>query len=109
MAALDLIAASRDASFSARVAMISLKSAVAVANEDPGTADHADRVAWANKALRGEVNNKQLAAAIVASNSSITATINATPANLGSDVPDGDIEFALNSIITALGRAETAA
>jgi hypothetical protein len=109
MAAIDLIAASRDASFSARVALLALKSAVAVANEDPATADHADRVAWASKALRGDINNKQLASAIIASNSSITATINATPANLGSDVPDGDIEFALNSIITALGKAETSA
>lgn len=109
MAAIDLIAASRDATFAARVAMIALKSAVAVGNEDPATTDHTERLAWANKALRGEVNNKHLAGAIIASNSSITATINATPANLGSDVPDGDIEFALNSIITALGRAEAAA
>jgi hypothetical protein len=109
MAALDLIATARDGVFSSRVALIALKSAVAVGNEDPGTADHAERLAWANKALRGDVNNKQLAAAIIASNSTITSTINATPLNLGSDVADGDIEFALNSIITALGRAEAAA
>jgi hypothetical protein len=109
MAALDLVAASRDNTFAARVALIALKSAVAVGNEDPATADHAERLAWANKALRGAVNNKHLAGAIIASNTTITATINANPLNLGSDVPDGDIEFALNSIITALGRAEAAA
>lgn len=109
MAALDLIATARDATFAARVGMISMRSAVAVANEALDAPDHAARVMWANKVLRGEQNNKVLAAAIIASNPTIAATIEAAPDERGSGVPDGDIEFVIATLVTALGRAEAAA
>jgi hypothetical protein len=105
MAALDLIAAARSEAFSARVAFLALKAAIAVAYEDPATGQHAARVAWANRVLRGDVNNKQLAAAVIASNSTIAGEINGATSALGSNVPDGDIEFALASLVTALGVA----
>lgn len=108
MSALDLVATARDMTFSARVAMISMKSAVAVGNEAPDEPDHQARLAWANKVLRGDQNNKILASAIIASNATITAAIEAAPDQRGGNVPDDHIEFSLNSMITALGRAELA-
>jgi hypothetical protein len=109
MTALSLLAASRNDTFAARVGFISMDSAIAVATENPATTDHAARVAWAYKVLRGEQNNKIVAAAIIAASSTIQTTINATPLNYGSDVADGTIETALNSVITALGQAVLAA
>lgn len=105
MSALDQIAAARDATFSARVAMLALRSAVFVGNEDPATEDHAARLAWANAVLRAELNNKHFAAAVIASNPTISAAIDADPGARGSNVPDGDIEFVINSILAAFGRA----
>lgn len=105
MSALDLIAAARNDTFAARVGFISMDSAIAVATEDPATADHAARVAWAFRVLRGEQNNKVVASAIIASNPTIQATINGTPLAYGANVSDADIEFALSGVITALGQA----
>lgn len=105
MTALSLSAAARNDTFAARVGFLSLDAAIDVATEDPETSDHAARVAWAFRVLRGEQNNKLVAAAIIASNPTIQATINASPSNFGSDVADADIQFALGGVITALGQA----
>lgn len=101
MSALDLIATARDDTFSSRVMMISYKVAQNVASEDPSTADHAARVDYAGRVIRGADNPKNMSAHVISSNPTIAATIEANPTNYGSDVPDGDIEFALASIWTA--------
>ena len=106
MSALDLIATARDATFAARIGMISMKVAVAVANEGEDAPDHAERLFFAGKVLRGEMNNKVLAAAVIASNGTIAATIEGDPNGRGASVPDGDLEFAMASVVTAIGRAE---
>jgi len=98
MAAIDLIVTARDDEFAGRVAMILFKVAQNVASEDPATAHHAERIDYAFRNIIGNENPKLVAAHVISSNPTIAATINANPQNKGSDVPDGDIEFALASI-----------
>ena len=105
MSALDQISAARDAQFAARVTMLSIKTAQAVAAEDPGTASHTERLAYAEFTIRGDENPKMLAAHVIASNPTIGAAIDGNPGALGSNVPDNDIEFALSSIWTARALA----
>jgi hypothetical protein len=105
MSALDLVTTARDATFAARVNQIAVKVAVNVANEGDNAPDHAVRMGFANKVLSGQANGKLMASAIIASNGSISATIESAPELRGSNVPDGDIEFAFAGIVTALGHA----
>lgn len=88
--------------FYARVGFIALKTAQDVATEAENTANHANRVAYANKVFRGEDNVTLIAAHVVASNPTIKATI---VAGGGEAVPDSDIEFALASIWDARASA----
>ena len=101
MAAIDLIATARNDEFAGRVMMLSYKVAQMVASEDPGAVDHAVRVEYAGRVIRGADNPKNIAAHVISSNPTISATIAANPGNYGSDVSDSDIEFALSSIWTA--------
>jgi hypothetical protein len=101
MSSLNHIAAARDDTFAGRVTMLSLKIAQMVASEDPATADHAARLNYAERIFRGADQTKLLSAHVVASNSTIQATIDSEPTQYGANVPDGDIEFALSSIWTA--------
>jgi hypothetical protein len=98
MAAVDLIATSRNAEFSGRVLMIAFKVAQNVAAEDPGTANHADRANYAGRVIRGDEHQQMMAAHVLSSNPTIAAAVAAEPLLFGSNVPDGDIEFALASI-----------
>jgi hypothetical protein len=101
MSALNHIATASNAEFSGRVMMLMFKVAQAVATEDPGTADHAQRLAYANHVIIGGEQPQLAAAHVISSNPTIGATIDSDPALLGANVPDGDIEFALASIWTA--------
>ena len=68
-----------------------------IQNEDPGTADHANRLAWANWA------NKNSSVAFepfrwpVAMNPSIQASVAADPS--GQSIADNDVQFVVNSIL----------
>lgn len=109
MSALDQISAARDDEFASRVSMITFKVAQNVASEDPGTPNHANRVDYAGRNIRGDENPKLVAAHIISSNPTIAAAIDAEPDKKGSNVPDGDIEFALASIWDARSMAFAAA
>jgi hypothetical protein len=98
MSALDLISTASDPTFAGRVMMIEFKVAQNVASEDPDTAHHAERIAYSGMVIRGEEKPQVVAAHVISSNPSISAQIESDPAALGSNVPDGDIEFALASI-----------
>jgi hypothetical protein len=98
MSALDLISTASDPTFAGRVMMIQFKVAQNVASEDPGTANHAERINYAALVIRGEEKPQLVSAHVISSNASISAQIESDPAALGSNVPDGDIEFALASI-----------
>jgi hypothetical protein len=105
MSALDLIATASDATFAGRVMMISFKVAQNVASEDPATPNDKQRKDYAGMVIRGEEKPQIVAAHVISSNPSITATIESAPSLLGSNVPDGDIEFALASIWDARSLA----
>lgn len=105
---IDRIAAARDEVFSARVAMILMKIALDVANEAPTAPNHANRVALAYRHLKAEVNARAVAAAVIASNATIQATIDSTPAERGANVPDGDLEFVLAGLFDHLANAYAA-
>jgi len=105
MSSLDLIAAARNDTFSGRVLMISMKVAQQVASEDPATAEHAVRLDYAGRIMRGAEEAKMVAAHVVSSNPTIAAAIENEPTQYGANVPDGDIEFALASIWTARALA----
>ena len=109
MSALDQIATASDETFSGRVMMLMFKVGQQVASEDPATADHAARMAYAEKVMRGEEKPQLVAAHVISSNPTIAAAIESDPAALGSNVPDSDIEFALSSIWTARSLAFAAA
>lgn len=109
MAVLDLIGAARDDAFSARTAMCLMVASINVANEDAATLNHANRIALAYRFLKGEINSKVVAAAVIATNATIQSTINANPAGLGADVPDADLQFVVNSLVDHLANAYGAA
>jgi hypothetical protein len=108
MAVQDRIAAARDESFSARVAFILMKSAVDIANESSGTTNHANRLAFAQRHFKAEVNTKAIAAAVIASNTTIQTTIDGAPSLKGANVSDADLEFVINSLIDNLANAYAA-
>lgn len=105
MAAVDWIATARNDEFSARVLFLATKTAQNVSSEDPATQDHTVRANYAGRIIRGTDNPKMIATHVISSNASIQATITSDPAKYGSNVPDGDIEFALASIWTARAYA----
>jgi hypothetical protein len=109
MSALDLIATASDPTFSGRVMMIMFKVAQAVASEDAATADHQARINYAGLVIRGEEKPQVASAHVISSNPTIGSAIESDPAALGSNVPDGDIEFALSSIWTSRSIAHAAA
>lgn len=98
MSALDLIATASDETFAGRVLMIEFKVAQNVSAEDPATVHHAERVKYASMVIMGNEKPQIVAAHVISSNATIAQTIESDPPALGSNVPDGDIEFALASI-----------
>ena len=72
-----------------------ITAAGAIENEDPGTADHANRLAWANWADRNSSVAWLPFAWPVAMNPSIQATVQSDPS--GQSVKDSDIQFVVNS------------
>lgn len=77
---------SHDAIFLRRVQMIIQKSAIAVAAEDPATANHVQRLAYGNKVLMNPGGYAELMAQGVSTNAAISSASS-----------DSDIEFTVNS------------
>lgn len=109
MAVLDQIATARDDTFAARVAMTLMTIGLSAMNEAGATPDHVNRLALAQKHLKGEINSKLVAALLIASNATIQGEINAAPALLGSNVPDGDMLYALTQLYDNIADAYAAA
>jgi hypothetical protein len=102
MSTKDIIAAASNPTYYTRVAFIALKAAQNVANEDPGTANHANRVAYAGRVLTGADKALLIALHIAASNGTIAATLESGG---GDAVPDGDLEYAMGQIWDARANA----
>jgi hypothetical protein len=98
----DIIQAAADPMFYTRVAFIALKAAQNVANEDPGTANHANRAAYAGRVFTGEDKATLIALHIAAANPTIAQTLETSG---GDAVPDGDIEYAMGQIWDARANA----
>jgi hypothetical protein len=90
--------------FSSRCALLAMKTAIAVAYEDPATEGHDGRIRLANLVLKGLVA-APLVAGWVMTNGTVRSTAVADKENMGAAVPDGDIEFVLASVWTAVGTA----
>jgi hypothetical protein len=88
-------AANDEAIFQPRCVVAMWTAATNIQNEDAGTQDHALRLDWANKVLRGQVTIPyKVLAALVLQNATIAA-------NPGAAL-DSDIQFQVNSIIPTL-------
>lgn len=72
-------------------------AAVSIQNEDPATADHANRLRWANWAIPNSSVAWQAFAWPVANNPSIVQKVTEDPS--GQSVPDGDVAFVVNSYV----------
>jgi hypothetical protein len=72
-------------------------AAAAIQNEDPGTADHANRLRWASWAIPNSSIAWQSFAWPVASNPSIVEKV--ITDSSGSTVPDSDVQFVINSYV----------
>ncbi|MBR0753525.1 hypothetical protein JQ604_15155 [Bradyrhizobium jicamae] len=98
MPAVNYIATASDPEFSGRVMIIMFKVAQNVASEDPATAHHQERIAYASFVIMGEEKPQLVAGHVISSNAVISGAIDSDPEALGKNVPDGDIEFALATI-----------
>jgi hypothetical protein len=105
MAVLNYIAAARDDAFAARVAFILMTLCINVANEDPTTANHANRLHFAQLHFRASINTKALAAGAIAYNATLQSEINSNPALRGSNVPDSDLQYVLGGLYDNFANA----
>jgi hypothetical protein len=85
-----------DNTFRNRLQMALWIAAADILIEDGGTANHVDRVNWANIALQGEATAEELRV------TSIRASANAAIGALGLDATDGDIQYVVNGLINEL-------
>lgn len=90
--------------FQRRVNYYVVKAAVAVMAEDPLTANHAERVAFANKVFVSDYNLDQYTSAVT-SNPTILAGLSISDPDNG--VVDGDLEFVVNSAFNAFAGVAT--
>lgn len=88
--------------FQQRVNYAMSVAAVAVYSESTGTTGHAIRAAFATRVLNGNFN---LVAACFAVLTNPTIAAEAVPGQSGNNIPDADIQFAINSIWNALAGA----
>lgn len=91
MTYIDQYNTSQDSVFQRRVRVAMLTSATNVLAEDPATANHAARAAYANKVLNAPVSYVDIFAEAVCTNAIITV-----------DSVDGDIQFTVNGLWNAL-------
>ena len=72
-------------------------AAVSIQNEDAGTADHANRLRWANWAIPNSSVAWQAFAWPVANNPAIITSVTEDPSGQG--VKDSDVQFVVNSYV----------
>lgn len=89
----DSMWVAKDQVFQSRVKYFLVKAAVSVMAEANTVDGHAQRVAYAGKVLDGTANVEQVAVAVMT---------NSTVAANGYAAPDGDLEFVVNSMFSAL-------
>jgi hypothetical protein len=98
MALQDIIDESKDLNFQAKARLRFCEAAVAVMAEDPETANHAQRAAFAGKILFGEISPMQLGLGVL-TNAAIQTSIETGVSY------DADLAFVVNSIYNAFALA----
>lgn len=73
-----------------------LKASYAIANEDAGTANHANRLTWANAILNGSIAEVEAKAG---QHLRYAMASNATLQTVGEAATDNDVEYIVNSQI----------
>lgn len=91
------------ADFQQRIGYALNVAAINAYNEAGTVTGHAARAAYATKVLNGEYNLFAVSLAVL-TNSTIAAEGNSA-SQPGNAIPDGDIQFAINSIFSALAGA----
>lgn len=89
-------ALTENGTFQRRLNMALWIAAVDVLNENAGTANHAARVVWARRALKGPQD------ADVIRRVSIRCSANASIGAAGEQATDSDIQFVVNSLVDEL-------
>jgi hypothetical protein len=77
------------------------QAAVDIVNEAPATQNHAERIAWAKRAVLVDGKAQHYAALILR----MAVCENTTLQTLGNDVTDSDIQFIVNSYVAKLVAA----
>jgi len=96
MTALQASQADQDTDFVNRIKYFAVKAAVAVTTEDPRTAKHSERDAFARFILMNPVEAGRRFALVVMTNSTLFA------ASDFAAITDGDLEFTVNSVYNSL-------
>jgi hypothetical protein len=97
----DLNTIANDPTFQGRCMQALELAAVNVAAEGDAVAGHAQRAEYAKAVLAGEVTAPFVAKAVL-TNAAIAAEANAQQLSTGAAIPDGDIQFAINSLYNDL-------
>lgn len=94
----------RNSHFERRVHACAVETALQVMAEDPATANHAARAAFAVDVLNGTNDGRFQMLLAVATNPTILATVTKGPASEAgvADISDGDIEYQLEQVWNAL-------
>lgn len=105
MAAIDWVNTSRHAEFQARVRMMMFKVAQVVAVESPTTNYHAERLAYCKLVANGGDNVEFIAAHMLTNNPTLSAKVDASPTEHGSNITDAELQSGLTTIWTARSMA----
>lgn len=98
----DIAQVAQQTQFLGRIRYALYIAAINVYAEDPGTPNHAARAAFAGKVTSGQADLASAALSVL-TNPSIAAE--AAPEEPNNGIPDGDIQFAMNSVFNALAGA----
>jgi hypothetical protein len=79
-----------------RVQVAIESAAYDVINEDPATANHANRIIWANTALNNPERLTAIEMSLVVQNPAIAAA--------GDNATDGDIQFVVNGLVDPIAN-----
>lgn len=104
----DFLKAARIAenqSWTKRLGLIALNAAIDVLAENPETPDHAARAALASAVVRGDQIVMSAIPRIAMTNETVRTSAVAGPDLTGEAVPDGDLEYTINSIWTSVAKS----
>lgn len=87
-----------------RVSFFVIKAAIAIMAEDNLTANHSDRVDFANKVFVGDYDLNSYTFGVL-TNSTILSNLDTGEPDLG--ITDGDLEFTVNSLYNAFAGVAT--